>query len=200
MTIAPATSPRATRAARTATFTATLERGLHPDREGRLDDRRGRLRHRLRAARHRLRDQDGTLTFAPGVTTQTFTVEIIGDTIDEGSTNGTQSATDGETFQLQLSQSSGDLSLDLSDPGTNRVIKILDDDAAPTLVFADKSLKEGNDTQALLTPIMLSNASDHDHHRRRGQRHPGRRPTRPPTARSASTATPTPPAATTTRC
>ncbi|GAA2476784.1 beta strand repeat-containing protein [Winogradskya humida] len=106
--------------------------------------------------------KNGTLTFAPGVTSQTFTVEIIGDTIDEGSTNGTQAATDGETLQLQLSQSSGDLSLDLSDPGANRVVKILDDDAAPTLVFADKSLKEGNDTQALLTPVMLSNASDHD--------------------------------------
>jgi hypothetical protein len=103
----------------------------------------------------------GSLTFAPGVTTQTFTVEIIGDTIDEASTNGVQASTDGETFLLKLTRPDGDVSIDLSDPGANRTVKILDDDAAPTLVFADKSVKEGNDTTALLTPITLSNASDH---------------------------------------
>lgn len=47
--------------------------------------------------------KSGVLTFAPGVTTQTFTVEIIGDTIDEASTAGVSAPTDGETFKLTLS-------------------------------------------------------------------------------------------------
>jgi hypothetical protein len=103
----------------------------------------------------------GSLSFAPGVTTQNFTVEILGDTIDEGSAAGVQSSTDGETFLLTLTRPNGDYSIDLSDPGANRTVKILDDDAAPTLIFANKSQKEGNDTTALLTPVTLSNPSDH---------------------------------------
>jgi hypothetical protein len=104
--------------------------------------------------------KSGGLTFAPGVTTQTFKVEIIGDTIDEASTAGVQSATDGETFLLALTAPSGAAFIDLSDPGSNRPVKILDDDAAPTVIFADKTQAEGNEAAAWLMPVMLSNGSD----------------------------------------
>lgn len=102
----------------------------------------------------------GTLTFAPGVTTQMFTVEIIGDTIDEGS-GAVPTATDGETFYITLTRPDGDYAVDLSDPGPNRTVKITDDDAAPSLTFADKSMKEGNEANPVLIPVTLSNASDH---------------------------------------
>ncbi|WP_067503865.1 Calx-beta domain-containing protein [Actinoplanes sp. TFC3] len=103
-------------------------------------------------------DANGTLTFAPGVTTQTFTVDIIGDTIDEGS-GATPTPTDGEKVDLLLSALPNDSTIDL---GVNpkRTVTIIDDDATPTLVFADRSMMEGNDTTAAVLPVSLSNASD----------------------------------------
>ena len=87
----------------------------------------------------------GTLTFAPGVTTQTFAVSIIGDTIDEDA---------GETFTV--SSTSTDGSLAASGPTT---VTITDDDAKPTLTLPAESILEGNDAWAKLVPVKLSNAS-----------------------------------------
>ncbi|WP_306214910.1 beta strand repeat-containing protein [Actinoplanes sp. RD1] len=106
-------------------------------------------------------DATGTLTFAPGVTTQTFQVDILGDKIDEGS-GASPAATDGETFNIKLDvESAYAQTVNLSDPGANRTVKITDDDATPTLVFADKVAKEGNEAGAWLMPVSLSNPSDH---------------------------------------
>ena len=71
----------------------------------------------------------GLLTFNPGVTTQTVTVVVNGDTAFEGN----------ETFAVNLS---GEVNATISDgqgAGT-----IVDDDGAPTLVISDVTVIEGN--------------------------------------------------------
>lgn len=88
----------------------------------------------------------GTLTFAPGTTTQTFTVGVIGDTVDEGT---------GETFDIDTWADDDSLSDNTS------TLTITDDDSAPTVTFENLKVPEGNDPAALLVPVKLSNASDH---------------------------------------
>lgn len=91
--------------------------------------------------------KSGTLTFPAGTTTQTFTVEIAGDTIDEGN---------GETFAIRLSDVDGSATLGT---GTT-IITITDDDSAPSISFADKTVEEGDDGSAVLLPLILNGSSD----------------------------------------
>ena len=85
------------------------------------------------------------LTFAPGVTTQTFTVAINGDTIDEGD----------ETFTVDLTVPVNATIADAQGLGT-----ITDDDVAPTVSIDDVTVVEGDAgvTNAVFT-VTLSAAS-----------------------------------------
>jgi hypothetical protein len=83
----------------------------------------------------------GTLTFANGVTSQTFSVPILGDTFDEN---------DFESISLTLSNPAG--SGGLGSPSTS-TLNINDDDPRPTLSINDVQLVEGNSgmTDAVFT-------------------------------------------------
>jgi hypothetical protein len=95
---------------------------------------------------------NGKLVFPAGSTSQTFTVDIIGDTIDEGT---------GETFKINLSAPSSEAGSPSLGVTPVAQITITDDDAKPTITFGNLSVNEGNDTSAVLVPLKLSNASDH---------------------------------------
>ncbi|MDM9385690.1 PKD domain-containing protein [Chlorogloeopsis sp. ULAP01] len=71
----------------------------------------------------------GTITFAPGETTQIITVAIIGDRTDEFD----------ETFFLNFSNATNAIIADATGVGT-----ILDNDEPPTLTITDKSIVEGD--------------------------------------------------------
>ncbi len=71
----------------------------------------------------------GTLTFNPGVTTQTASVTINGDTLFEGS----------ETFAVNLSNATNSTISDAQGIGT-----ITNDDGQPTFTINDLALAEGN--------------------------------------------------------
>lgn len=73
-----------------------------------------------------------TLTFANGVTSQTFSVPILGDTVDES---------DFESISLTLSNPAG--SGGLGSPSTS-TLNINDDDPRPTVSIDDVQLVEGN--------------------------------------------------------
>lgn len=84
----------------------------------------------------------GTLTFAPGVTTQMLTIPILNDTLDEPS----------ETFFVNLSNPSNGTIADEQGVGT-----IQDDDAPPTLSINDAMVTEGNGgTAAAVFTVTLS--------------------------------------------
>jgi ribosomal protein L35AE/L33A/urease beta subunit len=87
----------------------------------------------------------GTLTFAPGVTTQTVTVLVNGDTLSEAN----------ETFFVNLSSPTN---ATLGQPqGTGT---ILDNDPLPSLTISDASVNEGNSgTVAATFTVTLSAAS-----------------------------------------
>ncbi len=87
----------------------------------------------------------GMVTFPAGETKQTFTVDVIGDTIDE----------DNETFNIVTTSDF------VTYAGTTTQITIKDDDAAPTFMFDNVTVDEGNSPHAVLIPIKLSNASSH---------------------------------------
>jgi ribosomal protein L35AE/L33A len=70
-----------------------------------------------------------TLTFNPTVTTQTVTVPIVGDTLDEAN----------ETFQVNLSGPVNAMIVDSQGIGT-----ITDNDAAPSLAINNVTVTEGN--------------------------------------------------------
>ncbi|MGH3594072.1 MAG: Calx-beta domain-containing protein, partial [Pseudonocardiaceae bacterium] len=71
----------------------------------------------------------GTLTFNPGVTTRTFTVPIVGDTLNEFD----------ETFFANLSNPTNATIADNQGVGT-----ITDNDPIPTLTFANVTVTEGD--------------------------------------------------------
>jgi hypothetical protein len=79
----------------------------------------------------------GTLTFAPGDTSKTISVQVVGDTRSEGN----------ETFTVNLSNP---VNADLTTPTVTGTI--IDDDV-PTLSIADRPVTEGNSgtTNALFT-------------------------------------------------
>jgi uncharacterized repeat protein (TIGR01451 family) len=70
----------------------------------------------------------GTLTFAPGETSKTVLVPVMGDLMDE----------DDETLNLTLSNATNSIIVDSQGLGT-----ILDNDAAPTVSVSDVSVTEG---------------------------------------------------------
>ncbi|GIE84511.1 Calx-beta domain-containing protein [Actinoplanes regularis] len=99
----------------------------------------------------------GSLTFPADSTKQTFTVDIIGDTIDEGPDPRVGPA-DGEVFNIVPSGVVGAITPTLGSPET--AITITDDDAAPTASFGDLAVKEGDDANPVLLPIKLQGSSD----------------------------------------
>jgi hypothetical protein len=91
----------------------------------------------------------GTVTFAPGELTKTFTVDIVGDKIDENPD---------ETFTVTLAAATGS-TVTTSGNGQGNVT-ITDDDAAPTVTLAEVSQPEGNNNSVALFTVKLSNPSD----------------------------------------
>jgi ribosomal protein L35AE/L33A len=89
--------------------------------------------------------KSGTLTFAAGATTQTVSVPVIGDTLDEAD----------ETFLVNLSSPVNATIADAQGVGT-----IVDNDPTPSLTVADVSVTEGNSgsVNAVFT-VKLSAAS-----------------------------------------
>ncbi|HEU4346355.1 MAG TPA: Calx-beta domain-containing protein [Actinoplanes sp.] len=88
----------------------------------------------------------GTLTFNPGETTKSITVDVVGDTMYEGN----------ETFQIDMSSTSADAS---AAPYT---VTINDDDNQPTLSISPMSMPEGNTGSVAVIPVKLSNPADTD--------------------------------------
>ncbi|HUE72289.1 MAG TPA: Calx-beta domain-containing protein [Pirellulaceae bacterium] len=87
----------------------------------------------------------GTLTFAPGVTSQTITVLANGDALNEAD----------ETFFVNLSSPAGAVLADGQGAAT-----ILNDDPVPTLAINDRSALEGNSgTTNLVFTVSLSAVS-----------------------------------------
>ena len=88
----------------------------------------------------------GTVTFAPGVTTQTITVPVVGDTLDEAN----------ETFVVNLSAPQN-ATLGTPSQGTGT---ITDNDPTPSLRIDDLSVTEGNSGTVTATfTVTLSAAS-----------------------------------------
>ena len=88
----------------------------------------------------------GTLTFAPGVTTQTVNVTVNGDTTAELD----------ETFFVNLAGASGAFIIDAAGKGT-----IQNDDGAPSMRVTDASIAEGNaGTRNLRFTVSISGALD----------------------------------------
>jgi hypothetical protein len=86
--------------------------------------------------------QSGTITFAPGVTVQTVSISVLGDTLAEGN----------ETFTVTLSSPTNSTIGTAVATGT-----INNDDAAPALSIGDVSLAEGNSsTTSFSFPVTLS--------------------------------------------
>jgi hypothetical protein len=89
--------------------------------------------------------RSGTLTFTPGTTTQTITVPVVGDTLDEAN----------ETFVVNLSGATNATIADNQGVGT-----ITDNDATPSLVINNVSITEGNSSTSTATfTVTLSAAS-----------------------------------------
>lgn len=87
----------------------------------------------------------GSVTFAPGVTSQTVTIVINGDTTDEPD----------ETFFVNLSNPSNATLSSVQGIGT-----ILDDDGLPSIVINDRVVVEGNSgTSTCIFTLSLSNPS-----------------------------------------
>ena len=87
----------------------------------------------------------GTLSFAPGVTTRTVSVAVLGDLLDEAD----------ETFTVGLSGAANAAIADSQGVGT-----IVDNDAAPSITINDISLTEGNSGSAnAVFTVSLSAAS-----------------------------------------
>src|SRR5262249_17919410 len=78
----------------------------------------------------------GPLTFAPGETTQTVTVQVLGDGVWEGD----------EWFYLNLTAPANATIADGQGIGT-----IIDDDPAPTVSISDATVTEGNSGTASAT-------------------------------------------------
>src|SRR5207249_4940576 len=86
----------------------------------------------------------GSLTFAAGVTTQTITVQVKGDTLDEAN----------ETFFVNLSNASGATIFDGQGVGT-----ITDDDLPPTVAFTASTSSGSESVTPANLAVALSGAS-----------------------------------------
>ena len=109
---------------------------------------------------------NGTLTFTPGQTTKTVTVQVNGDLTNEGT----------ETYALNLSNAPNATLADHQGGGT-----ILDDDGAPTLSIDDVTVTEGNSgtVDATLTVSLTPPADSRSVSA-------SRRPTAPPSGRGTT--------------
>src|ERR1044072_2759555 len=88
------------------------------------------------------------LTFAPGETTKTVTVPVVGDTVFEGT----------ETFTLELREVTGAAVVDGIGLGT-----IIDNEAGPSLSVNDVSITEGDSgTKELVFTVSLSGPSSNN--------------------------------------
>jgi hypothetical protein len=87
----------------------------------------------------------GRLAFAPGETSQTISVPVIGDTVDEYD----------EQFLVNLSNAAEGVVADSQGIGT-----IQDDDAAPLVTINDVSQLEGNRDTTFVFTVSLSAASE----------------------------------------
>ena len=86
----------------------------------------------------------GNLTFAPGVTTQTVSIPIIGDTLNENN----------EIFFVVLSNATNAIG------GIPGQVRILNDDPLPSISISDVTVTEGNSgTVNAVFNVALSNAS-----------------------------------------
>ena len=107
----------------------------------------------------------GTLSFAPGVITRTFTVPVVGDTLDEFD----------ETFAANLSNPTNATIAD-----NQGIATITDNDPIPTLTFANVTVIEpdvGHRDRDVHRHPFRSERQDRDRGLRHGQRHrdlPGR--------------------------
>jgi hypothetical protein len=91
----------------------------------------------------------GTLTFAPGETTKTFTVSLIDDNLYEGATR--------ETIGLTLSEPSGDVTLGSQKTAT---LTIHENDGRPSIIPSNPSVPEGHSgTTTVQYIVRLTNAS-----------------------------------------
>src|SRR5262249_3054475 len=87
----------------------------------------------------------GSLTFAPGVTSKSVSVPVLGDVLDEPD----------ETFTMDLSGAVNATVADGQAIGT-----IFDDDPAPLLSISDATATEGNSgTAGVVFTVSLSSAS-----------------------------------------
>ncbi|HWS90718.1 MAG TPA: Calx-beta domain-containing protein [Pyrinomonadaceae bacterium] len=94
----------------------------------------------------------GTLSFADGETSKSFTVPVLEDALDEASP---------ETAVVTLSTNGGDL--DALGPRSTATLTITDNDPAPTVSVGDVSAAEGNSgTTAFEFPVTLSAVSGRD--------------------------------------
>lgn len=148
VTIAPAAVPEGNAGKSTKTFTATLTkksgRTVTVDwatRIPELDSIPAATPGKDYVAKK------GTLVFPPGVISQTFTVDVIGDIVSEGD----------EAFYIGLD--SPDDSAVISDDNNPTQITITDDDPPPTLTFDGTVVKEGEATTPVMLQAKLSNPS-----------------------------------------
>ena len=88
----------------------------------------------------------GMLNFSPGVTIQTFDVDINDDAIDEND----------ETVNLSLSSASNAV---LSAPGDAAVLTIVDDEATPQVEFDSVTIDADEDAGSVEVSVSLSHAS-----------------------------------------
>ncbi|MGN6184329.1 MAG: Calx-beta domain-containing protein [Thermoanaerobaculia bacterium] len=84
----------------------------------------------------------GTVTFAPGITTQTITIPILGDTIVEGN----------ESFFVELTNPSN---ASIADDQAS--VTIVDDDGSPALTISDLAVNESTGTATVT--VVLAPAS-----------------------------------------
>ena len=94
---------------------------------------------------------EGTVTFAPGETTKTITVDINADNLDEID----------EAFSLNF-----DNAVNVSIPNSSATVTITDDDNPPEVVIADVSVTETDSSNSTATvTASLSTPSSLPHHR-----------------------------------
>jgi len=144
-TIAPTTVTEGNSGITTKTFTATLDKksGRTVTAHWETDD----IGEATSGKDYKF--GSGNLVFPAGTLTQTFTVDIIGDTVDEG---------DSEDFGIDFTGLDGESPASLTDSSVD--VTITDDDAAPTFTFDNVSTLEGDSANPVLLPIKLSNASN----------------------------------------
>ncbi|WP_127501751.1 Calx-beta domain-containing protein [Actinoplanes solisilvae] len=92
---------------------------------------------------------EGRLVFEPGVLTKTFTVDVLGDVVDEDT---------GESFDVELhnvDETAAGLGTNASPVVQVTPVMITDDDDKPSLMFEDTTVDEADVVWAALLPVKL---------------------------------------------